>query len=130
MSIRSSARDRTPLAIEIPAGTSDAVAAGRPMHLMLYVDPVRRIEVNALELRIDELCAKVSAAAREAAQERLAQADAELRAKLTQLTTAIDQERARIQHDLKQRQPTIIAAIRAQVDTAIEQAARDTRAMI
>jgi ABC-type multidrug transport system permease subunit len=124
------ARDRTPLAIEIPAGTSDAVAAGRSARLMLYVDPVRRIEVNALELRIDELCGKVSAAARVAAQERLAHADAKLRAQLKQLSTAINRERAHIQHDLKHRQPAVIAAVRAQVDAEIERAARDTQVTI
>src|SRR6202035_3350959 len=48
-----SSRDRTPVAIEIPAGTTDAVVAGRDPHLILFVDPVRRIEVDALELRID-----------------------------------------------------------------------------
>src|SRR5216684_1146 len=46
-------RDRTPLAIEIPAGTTDAVAEGRDPQLILFVDPVRRIEVDALELRIN-----------------------------------------------------------------------------
>src|SRR5208283_406690 len=49
-----SQRDRTPIAMVIPAGTSAAVAAGR-QPLILFVDPVRRVEVNALELRIDEL---------------------------------------------------------------------------
>src|SRR6202022_2716079 len=39
-------RDRTPIAIEIPAGTTDALASGRDPKLILFVDPVRRIEAD------------------------------------------------------------------------------------
>ena len=46
-----SRRDRTPVAMLIPAGTSAAVAAGGQPRLILFVDPVRRVEVNAFELR-------------------------------------------------------------------------------
>jgi ABC-2 type transport system permease protein len=63
-----SRRDRTPVAMVIPAGTSAAVAAGRQPRLILFVDPVRRVEVNALELRIGELCRKVTEQARATAQ--------------------------------------------------------------
>ena len=63
-----SRRDRTPVAMVIPAGTSAAVAAGRQPRLILFVDPVRRVEVNALELRIGELCRRVTEQARAAAQ--------------------------------------------------------------
>jgi len=66
-----SQRDRTPIAMVIPAGTSAAVAAGRQPRLILFVDPVRRVEVNALELRIDELCRTVTAQARMAAQTQI-----------------------------------------------------------
>jgi ABC-2 type transport system permease protein len=66
-----SQRDRTPIAMVIPAGTSAAVAAGRQPRLILFVDPVRRVEVNALELRIDELCQRVTEQARAAAQTQI-----------------------------------------------------------
>jgi ABC-type multidrug transport system permease subunit len=64
-------RDRTPIAIVIPAGTTTAVAAGLQPRLTLFVDPVRRVEVNALELRIDELCLRVTEQARTAAQAQI-----------------------------------------------------------
>jgi ABC-type multidrug transport system permease subunit len=64
-------RDRTPIAIVIPAGTSAAIAAGGQPRLILYVDPVRRVEVNAIELRIDELCRRVTEQARAAAQAQI-----------------------------------------------------------
>jgi ABC-2 type transport system permease protein len=55
----------------IPAGTSAAVAAGSQPRLILFVDPVRRVEVNALELRIDELCRRITEQARTAAQSQI-----------------------------------------------------------
>ncbi len=66
-----SGRDRTPVAMVIPAGTSAAVAAGLQPRLILFVDPVRRVEVNAIELRIDELCRKVTELAGAAAQSQI-----------------------------------------------------------
>jgi ABC-2 type transport system permease protein len=64
-------RDRTPVAMVIQAGTSAAVAAGLQPRLILFVDPVRRVEVNAIELRIDELCRKVTEQAGAAAQSQI-----------------------------------------------------------
>ncbi len=66
-----SRRDRTPIAMLIPAGTSAAVAAGGQPRLVLFVDPVRRVEVNALEIRIDELCRRVTEQATTAAQSQI-----------------------------------------------------------
>ena len=66
-----SRRDRTPVALVIPAGTSAAVAAGLEPRLVLFVDPVRRVEVNALELRIAELCRKATERARMTAQSQI-----------------------------------------------------------
>ncbi len=66
-----SRRDRTPIAMLIPAGTSAAVAAGGQPRLILFVDPVRRVEVNALELLIDELCRRITEQARTAAQSQI-----------------------------------------------------------
>jgi ABC-2 type transport system permease protein len=66
-----SGRDRTPVAMVIPAGTSAAVAAGLQPRLILFVDPVRRVEVNAIELRIDELSRKVTEQAGAAAQSQI-----------------------------------------------------------
>jgi ABC-2 type transport system permease protein len=64
-------RPRTPIAIVIPPGTSIALTQGRTPHLGVYVDPVRRIEVNALELQIGELCRRISERARLEARENL-----------------------------------------------------------
>lgn len=64
-------RPRTPIAIVIPPGTSFAMTQGHTPHLTLYVDPVRRIEVNALELQISELFKTIGERARLEAQAKL-----------------------------------------------------------
>jgi ABC-type multidrug transport system permease subunit len=123
-------RDRTPLAIEIPAGTTDAVTAGRDPHLILFVDPVRRIEVDALELRINELCRKVSAQARAAAQKRIEEADAELRASLRRLSSEIATEQAHFRSQATSTQAALKASIRTQIEAALKQAAAEAAATI
>ncbi|MBP1687176.1 MAG: transporter-like protein [Deltaproteobacteria bacterium] len=118
-------RDRTPLAIEIPPGTSNAIAEGRPASLILYVDPVRRLEVNQLELRLADFCRSLSAAAQATAQQRLADSAADLRAQLKRLATALTKERLQIQQELAQQQAAIVASINAQVGNGIRQVARE-----
>ena len=62
-------RDRTPLALEIPAGTTAAVDGGaRSTTASCMSIRCSRIEVNALELHIAELCRKVGLQARARAQ--------------------------------------------------------------
>jgi ABC-type multidrug transport system permease subunit len=123
-------RDRTPIAIEIPAGTTDAVVAGRDPQLILFVDPVRRIEVNALELHLDELCRTVGAQARATAQQRLEQADNDLRTSLQHLSGEIASERTQFHSEAANRQTRIEASIRAQIDAALKEAAAEASATI
>ncbi len=123
-------RDRTPIAIEIPAGSTDAIEAGRDPHLIIYVDPVRRIEVDALELRINELCRQVGERARATAQKRLDAADANLRATLEQLSNEVASEQSQFRSEAVTAQTTIEASIRRQIDTALRQAEDQTAATV
>jgi len=123
-------RDRTPIAIEIPAGTTDAVESGRDPHLILFVDPVRRIEVDALELRINELCRKVSGQARAAAQKRLIEDEAELRVTLRTLSGEIAHEQTRFRSEAANTQAAIEVSIRAQIEAAAKRVADETAATI
>src|SRR6202040_313145 len=43
---------RAAIAIEIPQGISDMLKAGQTAHLIIYVDPTKRIEADAIELRL------------------------------------------------------------------------------
>jgi ABC-type multidrug transport system permease subunit len=125
-----SGRDRTPLAIEIPAGTSNAIADGDQAHIIVFVDPVRRVEVNALELRIDELCRAVTEQAQATAQNQLNNSDADLRAKIENLSTSIKQEQEQLRARLVQTRNEINESIRAQTETAMNVAAEQTQKII
>jgi ABC-type multidrug transport system permease subunit len=80
---------RAPLCVVIPAGTSGAFAAGREVHLRLYIDPVKRLEAAAIELNLDRLCREVSARAHDQARKRIAQQAAQMRDQLAQASMQI-----------------------------------------
>jgi ABC-type multidrug transport system permease subunit len=117
-----SQRDRTPIAIVIPPGTSAAVAAGREPRLILFVDPVRRVEVNALELRIDELCRRVTEQARAAAQKQIEASGKDLKNQVTQLSAQIAREQSNVRSQIAQTQAALETSIRTQIAAALEQA--------
>ncbi len=123
-------RDRTPVAIEIPPGTTDAIISGRDPQLVLFIDPVRRLEVDALELRINELCQKVSAQVRATAQKRIDEASAELRAKLNDLASEISEEQSHYRAEAAKTRTAMEASIRAQIEAALKQTADATSAII
>lgn len=80
-------RTRSPLAILIPASTSIALKAGGAAQIVLYVDPIKRIEVANLELRLGQMCAQITARAQDAARTRIAAASTELRSRLEAIAT-------------------------------------------
>jgi ABC-type multidrug transport system permease subunit len=125
-----SQRDRTPIAMVIPAGTSTAVAAGRQPRLILFVDPVRRVEVNALELRIDELCRRVTDQARATAQVRIEASGKDLREKIKRLSAEIASEQSEIRSQIARTQTALEISIRTQIAAAIKQVSDATEATI
>ena len=54
-------------ALIVPAGTSAALAAGRPSQLILYTDPVKAIELDVSRDLVQEIRHEVEAAARDVA---------------------------------------------------------------
>ncbi len=82
--------DESPLAIVIPAGVTSAFESGRSAHILIYVDPVKRVEAEGIELRLNALSRGVAARARELAQARLNQTDADVRARVDRLVEQID----------------------------------------
>jgi len=112
-------RDRTPVAIEVPAGTTAAVEAGRDPQLIIFVDPVRRIEADAIELRINELCRQAGAQARATAQKRIDAADAELRENLHHLAQEIVREQAHFRLQTTRAQAELEDSIRVQLDATL-----------
>jgi ABC-type multidrug transport system permease subunit len=132
-------RDRAPLAILIPAGTTAALADGHFAKVILYVDPIKRLEVSAVEFRIAELCQRISAAARDQARSHLANGSIDLRARLARISAdlnalqagvtdyerQISSARAHAESALKaqigRQMRVALDAIRAQTQTAIDQ---------
>ena len=83
-------RDRAPLALLIASGTTAALAGGRGAAVVLYVDPIKRLEVSTIEFRVAELCQRITAAASEQASVRLADAAADLRARRNRISTDLN----------------------------------------
>jgi len=125
-----SQRDRTPIAMVIPAGTSAAVAAGGQPRLILFVDPVRRVEVNALELRIDELCRRVTEQARTAAQVQIEASGKDLREKIKRLSIEIASEQSEVRSQIERTQTALEISIRTQIDATLKQVSDATEATI
>jgi hypothetical protein len=122
-----SQRARTPVAIVIPAGTSAAVAAGRQPRLILFVDPVRRIEVNALELRIDELCRRITEQARALAQKQIEASGKDLREQISRLSADIAQEQSDVRSQFARTQAALKISIRNQTAAALKQVSDATQ---
>ncbi len=135
---------RAPLVIVIPRGTTAAFEAGGPAHLELYVDPVRRLEANAIELRLDELCRRVMGAAQDRARLDLARQSAELSARMKRLgaqtgamQAGLVQYRAQFQRSriaaraaLEAQMKRALAALEAQTQAAADRTIAQTRASL
>jgi ABC-type multidrug transport system permease subunit len=121
---------RTPVAILIPAGTSAGVAAGRQPRLILFVDPVRRIEVNALELRIDTLCRKITEQARAVAQKQIETSSKDLREQISRLSADIAQEQSDARSQFARTQAELKISIRNQTAAALKQVSDATQTQV
>jgi len=141
-------RDRAPLAIAIPSGTTAALAAGRGANVVLYVDPIKRLEVSAIEFRVAELCQRVTAAGRAQANSRLATGGADLRARLARISAdlnalqaavtdysrqiAIGQAHAEssVKEQLDRQLRATLDTLRAQTQAAVEKSIAQARAAV
>jgi ABC-type multidrug transport system permease subunit len=143
-----SQRDRAPLAIVIPAGTTAALSAGRAPRIVLYVDPIKRLEISAIEFRIADLCRQITAAAQNRARTRFASAGADLRARLTrisadldalqtgvtdyqrQLVSARSRAETAVRDQISRQMSATIAALRTQTQAAVEKSTAQAQAAI
>jgi ABC-type multidrug transport system permease subunit len=109
-------RDRAPLAILIPSGTTAALAAGHRAEVVLYVDPIKRLEVSAIEFRVAELCQRITAATRDQASSRLANGRADLRARLMRISAELNALQAGLANYQRQ-----IASAQAHAESTIKE---------
>jgi hypothetical protein len=121
---------RAVIAIEIPEGTSDVLKAGQTAHLAIYIDPTKRIEADAIELRLTGLCERISAAAGNAARVQIAEKGIAARAQVDRISQQIAAVKAHLEdyrrrvlsarlaaeHSLKQREIGQIANLRASAE--------------
>jgi len=120
-------RDRTPIAIVIPAGTGRDLEQGQAPRLVLFADPVRRVEVNALELRVAELCRKVTESARRRAQDQLEREVASIKESVRRISQQVEQTHKRAQSQWERDRKEVEASIRDQTNAAIRQAGAESR---
>jgi ABC-type multidrug transport system permease subunit len=126
-------RDRTPLVLIIPSGTTRALATGGEARLMLYVDPVKRLEVSAVELRLGELTRQVTAQAEAQARRKLMHQGTEIKQEFEQLAQQIKQAQAgakSYRRKLKEQRETAEASLNAQVQRALSELEKQTRAAV
>ena len=124
-----------PVAVEIPPGAHAALRAGRDARLVVYVDPARRVQADAVELRLAALQRRTVAAAHAEARRRAAQATRELRHELAHLDTAVRRRERRLRSDLGRAEDTVGRTLHErwtevgrQVESAAARATDDARA--
>jgi ABC-type transport system involved in cytochrome c biogenesis permease component len=118
-------------ALVIPAGTADALAAGRPAHVLLYTDPVKYLERLNVRLRVLQARDALADAERARVAASLEQQRESLRADLERLGAAIRDARAELDaarresRELSARATRAfdaeVARLRADVETQIDQ---------
>ncbi|MFZ1888402.1 MAG: ABC transporter permease [Candidatus Binataceae bacterium] len=124
-------RARAPIAILIPAGTSAALKSGRSAQIVFYVDPIKRIEVAGLELRLGQMCAEITARAQSAARSQIIAAGAELQSRLGRLAaqaSAAQTAGERYRHEGLMRREAAERELDAQLRTAVASLEAQTRA--
>jgi len=83
-------------ALVIPAGTADALAAGRPARVLLYTDPVKYLERLNVRLRVLQARDALADAERARVADTLERQRESLRADLERLAAAIRDARAEL----------------------------------
>jgi ABC-type multidrug transport system permease subunit len=125
--------DDAPLALVIPAGTTAAFESGKPAHVRVYVDPIKRIEASAIELQLNRLSRRIGATARERAQEKISRQAAELRARLARiaaLSRALQSELAEFERELKRSRTRLQSTLKARIQSRLESLRETTLAAI
>jgi len=141
-------RARTPLAVLIPPGTTSALAAGHAAQIVLYVDPIKRLEISTIEFGINDLCQRITSVAHTQARQRIASGDADLRARLTrisadldalqdgandywrQIATAHSQAELAVSEQVRRQMHTAADALRAQTQAAVDQSIAQAKASL
>ena len=137
-------QDRAPLCIVIPPDTTTSFETGSDIHLIVYIDPVKRLEAAAIELDLDRLCRVVTSRAHELARKRLTEPATQLRdqliaasdrmkavvAQLDQLRRQFEHARVTAQSELTAQTRQTIERMRAEITVQINQSVAQSKAAV
>ena len=116
-------------ALVIPAGTADALAAGRPARVLLYADPVKYLERLNVRLRVLEARDVLADAERARVAATLEQQRESLRADLERLENAIRGAHAELDAARRESRELSVRATRA-FDAEVARLRADVEAQI
>jgi ABC-type multidrug transport system permease subunit len=137
-------RDRAPLAIVIPKDATAQLAKGQNPSLIFYVDPLKRIEVDAIENRFNSICHGLTTMNLAVVRQRIDQMNQALNAYLDRVQTTLKQFQAQsqsfsakaargqaaAQQALKAAMAQRLREMEAQTQAAIDQSVAETRAAL
>jgi ABC-type multidrug transport system permease subunit len=119
-------QSRAPIAIVIPFGTTRALETGSNPQLLLYIDPVERIEVGAIELRLDQLLRQIAVRAQDEARQKLAAQGAAVR-DVIEHARQIDSALAGYRRQLLRQRAEAEASLNSQLHQAIDELEKETQ---
>ena len=136
--------DRAPLCIVIPPDTTTSFETGSEIHLIVYIDPVKRLEAAAIELDLDRLCRVVTSRAHQLARTRITEQATQLRdqlvaasdrmkavvAQLDQLRRQFEHDRVTAQTELTAQTRQTIERMRAEISVQINQSVAHSKAAV
>jgi hypothetical protein len=124
---------RAPLALVIPSGTTHAFETGNNARLQLYIDPVKRIEVNAIELRLDQLLRGITISAQDQARQKLTAQGAAVQDRIEQLLNQvkqIDSSAVGYRREIIKQRANAKAALDSQLQHALIELQRQTQTAV
>jgi ABC-type multidrug transport system permease subunit len=107
-----------PVAVVVAAETSAALTSGRDVPLALYVDPARRLQVNAIELRLAAVCRRAAMVARARAARGVRRAAHTLDRRLARLAASVERETRRLDAGIAQARAEAATALRTRLGAA------------
>ena len=136
--------DRAPLCVLIPPDTTASFETGSDIHLIVYIDPVKRLEAAAIELDLDRLCRMVTSRAHQLARTRITEQATQLRgqliaasdrmkaavAQLDQLRRQFEHARVTAQSELTAQTRQTIERMRAEITLQIDQSVAQSKAAV
>src|SRR5258708_16827560 len=119
--------------IVIPKATTQAIEHGESARLVLYTDPVKYLQMVKIELTIADLCREVTAAAAAQARKQALEQSRGLQEQIERARASAERARVeamRLTRETAASRAALAARIRAQVESALNNARDHTKAAL